>query len=158
MTLVNGFVLLLVANGAPVLAGALTGGGTAKPIDGGLRLIDGRAVFGASKTWRGLFAAFAATTAVTHWMGYGMVTGMIFAFGAMTGDLLASFCKRRLGRRESSHFRWLDTVPESFLPLLMVKSNLVIGWLDIAVLVGAFYLIEKWSSPLLYKWHLRKQP
>jgi hypothetical protein len=49
-------------------------------------------------------------------------------------------------------------VPESLFPLLMVKSQIGIGWLEIAILVSVFYLIEEWLSPVLVKWHLRKHP
>jgi len=141
-----------------MLIGVWIGAGNAKPIDAGVRLGDGRPLLGAAKTWRGLIAALAATTFVAYLLGYGVRTGAGFAVGAMVGDLLASFCKRRLGQMEGSHVRGLDTVPESLLPLWLVKSGLGVSWLEIAILVGAFYLIEAWSSPLLYKWHLRKQP
>lgn len=151
-------VLLLIANGVPVLTGALKRTRTASPIDNGLRLADGHRLLGTAKTWRGLLAALGATMLAAYLLGYGIVTGFFFAIGAMAGDLLASFCKRRLGRTEGSHVRGLDTVPESFLPLLMVKSPLGVDWFEIAILVGAFYLIEEWLSPLLYKWHLRQQP
>jgi len=158
IAVVKGLVLLLAANGAPVLTSVLADARTAMPIDGGFRLGDGRPLFGAAKTWRGLFAALAATALVAYGLGCGASTGVWFAAGAMAGDLLASFCKRRLGREEGSHLRGLDTPLESLLPLVLLKSQLGIGWLEIAFLVGVFYLIESWSSPLLYKWHLRKQP
>jgi hypothetical protein len=154
----NALVLLLTANGAPVLIGILRCTCMARPIDGGLRLSDGRLLFGATKTWPGLFAALVATPGIAYLLGYGLLTGIFFAIGSMAGDLLTSFCKRRLDMTESSHVRGLDTVPESLLPLLMLKSPLGIGWLEIAVLVGAFYIIEEWLSPILYKWHLRNQP
>lgn len=150
--------LLLAANGAPVLLGALAGSYAMKPIDGGLRLSDGHPLFGTAKTWRGLFAACAATPAAAYLLGQGPLTGLLFAVGTLCGDLLASFCKRRLGMAEVSHVRGLDTVPESLFPLLMVKSSLGIGWLEIVISVGAFYLIEEWLSPVLVKWRLRKHP
>lgn len=156
--IINALILLLVANGAPVLMGALAGSRAAMAIDGGFRLSDGYPLFGAAKTWCGLFAAFVATPGVAYLLGYGLPTGLFFAVGTMSGDLLASFCKRRLAMKEGSHVRGLDTVPESLLPLLMVKSQLGIGWLEIAILVGFFYLIEEWLSPVLVKWHLRKHP
>ncbi|MEC4748362.1 CDP-archaeol synthase [Methylomicrobium sp. Wu6] len=155
---IKGLTLLLTANGAPVLAGVFADARTAKPIDGGFRLSDGRPLFGAAKTWRGLFAALVATSFVAYLLNYGLLTGILFAVGAMAGDLLSSFCKRRLGRAEGSHLRGFDTAPESLLPLLMVKSRLGVGWLEIAILVGVFYVIEEWLSPVLYKWRLRKQP
>lgn len=154
----NSLVLLLAANGAPVLLGALAGSYAARPIDGGIRLGDGHPLFGRAKTWRGLLAAFAVTPATAYVLGYGLLTGVFFAVGTMSGDLLASFCKRRLHMTEGSHVRGVDTFPESLFPLLMVKSELGIGWLEIAILVGAFFLIEEWLSPVLYKWRLRKHP
>jgi hypothetical protein len=155
---INALLLLLIANGAPLLLGAVAGPRAAMPIDGDFRLNDGHPLFGKAKTWRGLFAAFTATPAVAYLLGYGLLTGLFFAAGTMAGDLLASFCKRRLKMAEGSHVRGLDTVPESLFPLLVVKSPLGLGWLEIAILVGFFYLIEERLSPLLYKWRLRKQP
>lgn len=156
--IIKALVLLLAANGAPVLMGALAGSRAAMPIDNSFRLNDGQRLFGKAKTWRGLFAAFAATPAAAYILGYGLPTGLLFAVGTMGGDLLASFCKRRLNMTEGSHVRGLDTVPESLFPLLMVKSQIGIGWLEIAILVSVFYLIEEWLSPVLVKWHLRKHP
>jgi CDP-diglyceride synthetase len=156
--IINALLLLLAANGAPVLLGALAGSRAALPVDGGCRLSDGQPLFGKAKTWRGLFAALAATPVVAYLLGYGMLTGLFFAAGTMGGDLLSSFCKRRLNMPEGSHVRGLDTVPESLFPLLMVKSQLGIGWLEIAILIGVFYLLEEWLSPLLYKWRLRERP
>ncbi|MGJ0484639.1 MAG: CDP-archaeol synthase [Methylomicrobium sp.] len=154
----NALVLLLAANGAPVLVGALAGSYAARPIDSGIRLGDGHPLFGTAKTWRGLLAALAVTPVMAYLLGYGLLTGVFFALGTMIGDILASFCKRRLHITEGSHVRGVDTVPESLFPLLMLKSELGIGWLEIAILVGAFYLIEEWLSPVLYKWRLRNHP
>jgi hypothetical protein len=154
----NALFLLLTANGAPLLLGALAGSYARKPVDGGLRLSDGNPLFGEAKTWRGLAAACAATPVAAYLLGYGPLTGLLFAVGTLCGDLLASFCKRRLSMEAGSHVRGLDTVPESLFPLLMVKSSLGIGWLEIVISVGAFYLIEEGLSPVLIKWRLRKQP
>jgi hypothetical protein len=154
----NALVLLLAANGAPLLWRAWAGTRRAKPVDGGVRLCDGHPLFGTAKTWRGLFAICAVTPAVAYLLGYGPLIGLLFAVGTIGGDLLASFCKRRLGMEEGRHVRGLDTVPESLFPLLMIKSSLGIGWLEIVISVGAFYLIEEWLSPVLVKWRLRKHP
>ncbi|HKJ22762.1 MAG TPA: CDP-archaeol synthase, partial [Gammaproteobacteria bacterium] len=53
--------LLLVANGAPVLARQVRGARPARPLDGGLRLADGRPLLGRSKTLRGVGAALICT-------------------------------------------------------------------------------------------------
>ena len=57
-------LLLLVANGAPVLMDKLLGNRFIKPIDNGFNLRDGYRLFGNSKTWRGFFSAVFFTTMV----------------------------------------------------------------------------------------------
>ena len=54
--------LLFVANGAPVLATRVLDTAGDHPIDGGRRFLDGRPLFGPSKTWRGLGVALLAST------------------------------------------------------------------------------------------------
>ena len=71
---------------------------------------------------------------------------------------MASFIKRRLGNVESSRARGLDTVPESLLPLVLLKDSLALNLIDIVLIVGLFFLIEEWVSPLLYRLHIRDQP
>jgi len=73
-------------------------------------------------------------------------------------DLLASFIKRRLGNVESSRARGLDTVPESLLPLLLLKDSLALNFIEIILVVGLFFLCEEFVSPVLYKLHIRNQP
>jgi CDP-2,3-bis-(O-geranylgeranyl)-sn-glycerol synthase len=76
----------------------------------------------------------------------------------MTGDLLASFIKRRMGHAESSRARGLDTVPESLLPILVLKAPLGLGLIDIILIVAFFFLIEELISPILYRLHIRMRP
>jgi len=76
----------------------------------------------------------------------------------MTGDLLASFIKRRMGRAESGRARGLDTVPESLLPTMLLKEPLALSLIDIILIVALFFLIEEWVSPILYRLHIRKRP
>ena len=55
-------VLLIVANGAPVITGKVLANRLARPIDNGLYLGDGYRLLGNSKTWRGFFSAVIFTT------------------------------------------------------------------------------------------------
>ncbi|MDS0259914.1 CDP-2,3-bis-(O-geranylgeranyl)-sn-glycerol synthase [Haloarcula sp. S1CR25-12] len=106
-----------VPNNAAVLAG----GG--KPIDGG-RTMGGRRILGDGKTWRGTVVGTAAglalavglsalAPAVSDLVGVGLpefpvVAGLGLAFGAMLGDIAASFLKRRTGRERGAAFPGLD--------------------------------------------------
>jgi CDP-2,3-bis-(O-geranylgeranyl)-sn-glycerol synthase len=151
-------VLLIAANGAPVITGKALGNRLAKPMDNGLNIGDGYRLFGDSKTWRGLFSAIFLTTAVAILCGLEPLTGVLFGALTITGDLLASFIKRRLGNVESSRARGLDTVPESLLPLLLLKEPLALNFIDMTLIVGLFFLIEEFVSPVLYRLHIRNQP
>jgi CDP-diglyceride synthetase len=151
-------VLLIVANGAPVIIGKVLGNRLARPIDSGFYLSDGYRLFGKSKTWRGLFSAVFFTTTVAILFGIQPLTGVLFGMLTMTGDLLASFIKRRRGNVESSRARGLDTVPESLLPLCLLKDLLALNLIDITLIVGLFFLIEEFVSPVLYRLHIRNQP
>jgi CDP-2,3-bis-(O-geranylgeranyl)-sn-glycerol synthase len=83
------------ANAVPVLAG----GGV--PMDFGRSFPDGRPVFGRNKTLRGFFFGLAVGTAVgmleTAIFGYPILFGLLLSLGALTGDLVGAFVKRRIG-------------------------------------------------------------
>lgn len=151
-------ILLVSANGAPILIRKLLRYRYAFPVDCGINLGDGRPLFGNAKTWRGLLASVCLTMAMACLLGLEPSLGGEVAMLSMTGDLLASFCKRRLGKVESSRARGFDTLPESLLPLWALKTSLALTGLDIVLIVGLFFLIEEFVSPLLYKWHIRVRP
>jgi CDP-2,3-bis-(O-geranylgeranyl)-sn-glycerol synthase len=106
-----------VPNNVAVLAG----GG--KPIDGG-RTMGGRRVLGDGKTQRGtvvgtaaglglalLLSAIAPTLSGlvgTRLPTFPVLAALGLAFGAMLGDIAASFLKRRTGRERGAAFPGLD--------------------------------------------------
>jgi len=156
--LFQGLLLLLVANGAPIISNTLLGKRFARPVDKGLCLYDGHRLFGNKKTWRGLFSAVLFTAITAILLGLAPLTGVLFGTLTMTGDLLASFIKRRLGKVESSRARGFDTVPESLLPLLLLKESLTLSLVDTLFIAGIFFLCEEFISPILYKLHIRNRP
>ena len=151
-------LLLITANGMPILARKWLGARWSRAIDGGHRAWDGRPWLGVSKTWRGLLAALAVTPLAALPLGLGATVGLLIALGAMAGDLLSSFLKRRLGIEASGQALGLDQVPEALLPLLLVTPLLRLGPLDILVLVAAFFLLELILSRILYALDIRRRP
>jgi CDP-2,3-bis-(O-geranylgeranyl)-sn-glycerol synthase len=151
-------LLLAVANSAPLLGPKLFGQRLDTPLDGGWKFPDGRPLFGPSKTLRGIVLSLVATMLAALLLGLVWSTGALVAAFAMLGDLASSFIKRRLGRPPSSQAVLLDQVPESLLPLLVLKENLDLAAWDIAAVVLAFFGLELLLSRLLYKLHLRDQP
>jgi CDP-diglyceride synthetase len=150
--------LLMLANGAPVVAKKLFGRRLAYPLDAGLMLPDHRPLFGASKTVRGVLVSLLVTAAAAPFVGIEVRTGALVAAGAMAGDLLSSFVKRRLGFAASSRAVALDQLPESLLPLFAGRAVLGLSAVDIALAVAVFFGGEIVLSRLLYKAHLRDEP
>jgi CDP-diglyceride synthetase len=151
-------LLLAIANGAPVLAKKLLGKLCAAPLDGGLSFIDGRPLFGTSKTVRGIVLSVLTTSLCAPLVGLDWKVGAITATGAMAGDLLSSFVKRRLGLPSSSRATGLDQIPESLIPLVLCRLQMPITFFDIAVVVTLFFIGELLLSRLLFMAHVREQP
>jgi CDP-2,3-bis-(O-geranylgeranyl)-sn-glycerol synthase len=151
-------ILLMLANGTPVIAKKLVGGHYSYPLDGDLTFADGRPVFGRSKTIRGVVLAVVVTTASAPLIGLGWRIGLLVGSFAMVGDLFSSFCKRRLRLPSSSRASGLDQVPESLLPLLACRDLLALTTADIVVCVVMFVVGEVVLSRLLYAFRLRDRP
>jgi hypothetical protein len=147
--LISLLALLLVANGVPAVLAVLSGRAPSWPLDGGRRLRDGRPVFGPSKTWRGLIAALVVTPSVAWVLGLGWGLGLTIALGAMVGDLIASFIKRRLGLASSTSVPLLDHLPETLIPALLAKPALGLSALDLGVAAGAFVVLDLLLTPVL---------
>ncbi len=151
-------LLVLVANGAPVIAWDIFKERYALPLDAGLKLADGLPLFGSAKTWRGIIASLAVTPLFAELLGLNASIGFTIATAAMAGDLFSSFCKRRLGIESSGKAPGLDQIPESLLPLLAVKNQFDLDWETISLLVAMFFVLEITISPLLYQLGIRKRP
>jgi hypothetical protein len=148
-------VLLIVANGTPLIARMILGDALAPPLDGGKRFMDGRPVFGTSKTLRGVALSILGTSAVASLIGLGWKFGALIGGMAMIGDLLSSFIKRRLGLPPSRQTVWLDQIPESLLPLLASSLVLPLTIIDITVAMVLFLCGGVAFYYLLSKWHVR---
>jgi len=151
-------ILLMLANGTPVIAKKILGDRYSYPLDGNLTFADGRPLFGHSKTIRGVVLAVLVTTAGAPLIGLGWKTGFLVGSFAMAGDLVSSFSKRRLNLPSSSRASGLDQVPESLFPLLACRYLLSLAVADIAVCVVMFFVGEVVLSRLLYALHLRDRP
>ena len=151
-------ILLVVANGTPVLAKKLLGAAFARPLDGGALFVDGQPILGPSKTIRGIVVSVLATSICGALMGLGWKIGTLVAIFAMAGDLFSSFAKRRLRLHSSSMAIGLDHIPESLFPLLASQMLLPLSILDIVAGVTIFLVGAVMLSPLLFKLNLRDKP
>jgi hypothetical protein len=150
--------LLTVANGAPVAAKRIFGDRFSWPLDGNLKFIDGRPLFGTSKNVRGLLLSVVATSVCAPLVGLGAAIGFVVAVAAMAGDLLSSFIKRRLALAPSSQAIGLDQIPESLFALLAGGRVLGLTAADIITGVAIFFVGELALSRVLFRFRLRDRP
>lgn len=158
MEIATSLLLLLTANGAPIIASYLLRDRGAWRVDAGKVFPDHEPLLGQSKTWRGILVAVLGCWLMALLLGYPGVLGIQFASYAMLGDLFSSFLKRRLHVPPSGRMIGLDQVPEALLPLLFLHQELALGVMEIMVIVGVFVLLDEGISRWLYRWHIRNRP
>jgi CDP-2,3-bis-(O-geranylgeranyl)-sn-glycerol synthase len=151
-------ILLALANGTPVIVNRLRGRRGSCPVDGGARWMDGRPLFGPSKTVRGILFSVLVTAAGAPLAGLNWKVGAVTGVAAMAGDLFSSFFKRRIGIPSGGRATGLDQIPESLFPLLACRYFLPLTALEITAAVAVFFLGEVLLSLLFYRWHLRERP
>lgn len=152
------FVMLVLANGTPVVVAMVLRQRWSAPVDAGLIWFDGRPLLGKSKTWRGVASGVLSCALFALASGPGFLFGLLFGALALAGDLLSSFIKRRMGLASSERMSWLDQVPEAAFPVILAMGWGLIGaWAGLFIVVF-FTLSNMWVSPLLYRLGIRRQP
>lgn len=158
LLLVQLLLLLLAANGVPVVAKDILGERLAYPVDGHVRFMDGRPLLGSSKTVRGILLSVLATLVCAPLVGLNWQIGLRLGSAAMAGDLFSSFLKRRMRLPSGARATGLDQIPESLFPLLACRNALSLTAVDIGVGVGLFLIGEVFLSRWLFKVHVRDRP
>jgi hypothetical protein len=151
-------LLLGAANVAPIAAKRVFGARWSWPLDGGLRLFDGRPLLGPTKTVRGLMAAVVGAGLAAVLLGLPAGLGVAVGALAILGDALSSFSKRRLGVAPSGRATGLDQIPEALLPLLVIRAPLALTWPQITAITLAFFVLEILLSRLMFRLRLRDRP
>jgi len=141
----------------PNSAAAVFGGG--RPIDGGRNWRDGRRMLGDGKTWRGFFGGVLSGTCIgiiqvvaEPYIGLSLLTPSVvvcLSVGALLGDMVKSFAKRRLNKTRGEE--WLiadqyDLVFGAFALLLLFNYAWVIATITPLILVWIIIL-----TPLLHR-------
>lgn len=157
--LISAFWVMLPAY-LPNPVAALCGGGL--PVDLGRNYSDGKRIFGDGKTYRGLAAGILAGILiglVQIWAQgrYGweflprltLLTVTLLAVGALLGDLVKSFFKRRFGKERGA--KWpvadqYDLVAGAFVLLLIFDTQWLFATVTIPILIGILIL-----TPVLHR-------
>ncbi len=157
------FLPAYVANPTAVLFG----GGT--PMDFGKVLKDGNRLFGDGKTWRGLGGGMmcGAILGLVLWgiawlvhpeLSYGgfpdgLVTVVLLPMGALLGDLVGSFIKRRMGKEKGAPVLGLDQY-DFFVGAFALLAVLQTDWMSRHYLAGEYiygFIFIVVLTPILHR-------
>ena len=141
-------LLVCTPSSAAWAASLMLGRRLAAPLDFGRKLPDGKRLFGAHKTWRGLAAGILVCALAAPLVGLEAAIGAAFGMAAMLGDALSSAIKRRLALEPGTEVLGLDQLPEALLPLVLFAEPLRIGAVEIAVVALAFMGLDLLAAPL----------
>ena len=153
------------------------GGG--KPIDFGRKFIDGKRILGNGKTIRGLIAGITGGIFIAHLqlffenilkvnlyssLEYGsfILIAASLSVGAMTGDIIGSFIKRRTGFERGASFPLLDQLGFLIFALLFASSSSDFSMLfTLPVIIAGFIitpLLHITTNFIAYKLGLKNVP
>jgi len=149
------------ANAVPVIFG----GG--RPVDFGKIFLDGKPILGSHKTFRGFFSGLLVGTLVgfiqtllfqhvlsEHYVQfrYDLLLGFVISLGALVGDLVESFIKRRLDLSPGSSLPigdQLDFVVGAILFSLVVSPPSLLTIVIILVLTLPIHFLTNFLAELL---------
>ena len=146
-----------VANSTPVLLG----GGP--PIDRGREFVDGRRIFGTNKTVKGftyglLLGSAAGLAEAILFRNYLLVpAGILASLGALLGDLLGAFLKRRLDIQPGHPLPVVDQLDFILGALVLVSPLLNVTTGAVLILVIATVPIHLFSNAVAYMLRLKKR-
>jgi CDP-2,3-bis-(O-geranylgeranyl)-sn-glycerol synthase len=151
-------LLILLANGAPLLADKVFGNAMGLAVDFSQKSRSGKYWLGPTKTYRGILAAVAACGACAPMLGLPWKTGILIGLLAMVGDLCSSFIKRRLSIAPSSSVPGLDQIPESLFPMIYCQYLFGLYWISVAIVVVGFWICNILLSLLFTRFRLFNHP
>ncbi len=165
------FLPALVGNAAPLVSRNLLRGKKLTPIDGGRRLKDGQHIFGENKSWEGFIAGVVSGLLIglLYFLLFNnalwIVIGFLMGLGAMIGDLLNSFVKRRLKIKPGEPFIPWDQLSFLYIAFLFIYPLEIINvsapkitLVDLAIATYLVLILHPLTNLIAYWLRLKDRP
>ncbi|MGQ9759491.1 MAG: CDP-2,3-bis-(O-geranylgeranyl)-sn-glycerol synthase [Candidatus Methanomethylicaceae archaeon] len=140
-----------VANSMPVVFKG------SRPIDRGRNFIDGRRIFGDGKTFEGFISGLFSGTLLGIIVGYPL-HAFLLSFGALIGDLVGAFIKRRMGMPRGHPVPLLDQLDFILGALVFVYVIYPVTLEQVLFLALVTPPIHLFANLLAYLLKLKPQP
>jgi CDP-2,3-bis-(O-geranylgeranyl)-sn-glycerol synthase len=142
-----------VVNGSCTLAALLRN----HPIDFGLRL-KGKRLLGDGKTIEGFLIGLNSGLLVSIILGLDFRISFFVCIAALSGDLIGSFIKRRLGLKRGEEVPLMDQLGFLVMTYLALSFFIIIDYWLALLLLAITYFIHRLSNWLAYLLKLKKVP
>ncbi|MEM0006161.1 MAG: CDP-2,3-bis-(O-geranylgeranyl)-sn-glycerol synthase [Ignisphaera sp.] len=135
-----------IANGTPVIVAKILSMLNLRkhPIDFGKHLFDGKRVFGDSKSWEGLSIGLLMGI-LTGYIQYMLIRNEIYlyrgftlSFGALMGDLIGAFIKRRLGIEPGNPLPILDQL---LFIIIAIATTQFFNYIELSIIEWTYILM-----------------
>jgi CDP-2,3-bis-(O-geranylgeranyl)-sn-glycerol synthase len=154
----------MVANGSPVVIGRMLD--NKHPIDFGKNFLDGYRILGDGKTWEGFVGGIAAGTLS------GLILGLLFSkplelftvgllssLGALIGDIIGSFIKRRLKLERGHPAPILDQLDFYFGAILFLYvAGYKLSIIAVLIFAPVIWILHRTTNYLAYKLRMKSEP
>ena len=158
------FVLLVIwppyiANSVPVIVSRLPM--RRRPIDGGRLFLDGRRIFGDNKTVEGFLLGCAVGTLLGYAIASPIITlleAFVLSVGALTGDLIGAFVKRRMGLQPGERAIPLDQLDFIAFSMVLLSRMRELSCLVIVTALAITVPIHMATNYAAYRLGLKNVP
>ncbi|MEN3051252.1 MAG: CDP-2,3-bis-(O-geranylgeranyl)-sn-glycerol synthase [Candidatus Methanosuratincola petrocarbonis] len=150
----SSFVIIMpafIANSVPVLARGR------HPMDFGKSMVDGRRVLGDGKTFEGFLAGLFMGTLSGALFGY-PIHSFLLALGALSGDILGAFIKRRIGIERGHPAPLLDQLDFVVGALLFLYPVYQVTLEQVVFIMAVTPPIHLLTNYFAYRLGLKKYP
>ena len=140
------------------------------PLDFGKKFSDGKPIFGSGKTFKGFFWGIAIGTGVgflitaflpQHALAFTtnfVLLGFLLSLGAIIGDMIASFFKRRNGIDQGKEVLFLDQLDFAMGGMILGSVLYVPDFYEILAVCIVTLIVHKASNYIAFKLKLKKVP
>ncbi len=140
------------------------------PIDFNLKFLDGKPIFGRGKTWKGAIAGIICGTITAILVNYLMpvhtikltenyvLFGFLLAFGAILGDLISSFFKRRSSLKQGESVLFLDQLNFVVGAIALSGFMYLPDFYEFLLICVVTMLVHRGTNFIAYKLKMKKVP